>query len=89
MLNFIRHLAFIALGEFRPNSRQPIWFGQPDLILDTGGVPVGPKGTAEIATYTRPTESTGKRILWYPDRKYYLLGKYIANDIIADMIVPA
>ena len=48
---------------------------------------VGPKRTAEIATYTSFTEFKGRRTLWYPDRKYYLLGKHITDELLADMTV--
>jgi len=43
-------------------------------------VPIGPKGTAEIATYPSLTDYKGRRVLWYPDRKYYLLGKYVTDE---------
>ncbi|MBD3181203.1 hypothetical protein GF312_02855 [Candidatus Poribacteria bacterium] len=85
--NHFRRPGFIAVGEFRPEAHQPIWFSQPKQILDTDGVIVGPKRTAEIATYTSLTEWKGKRVLWYPDRKYYLLGKYITDDMLDDMVV--
>lgn len=85
--NHIRRPAFIALGEYRPQAHQPIWFSKPKQILDTDGVIVGPKKTAEIATYTSLTEYKGKRVLWYPDRKYYLLGKYISDELLRDMKV--
>ena len=75
----------MAVGEFRADARQPIWFAAPRRLLDTNDVAVGPKKTAEIATYTSMTEWRGKRVLWYPDRKYYLLGKYIPDALIADM----
>jgi len=87
MCNHIRRPAFIALGEYRPNAHQPIWFSQPKQILDTNNVIVGPKRTAEIATYTSFTEFKGRRTLWYPDRKYYLLGKHITDELLADMVV--
>ena len=87
-LNYIRHPAFIAIGEFRPTARQPISFSAPKQILDTQGVIIGPKKTAEIATYTSLTEWRGRRTLWYPDRKYYLLGKYLPDDLLADMCAP-
>jgi len=87
--NFIRRPAFVAVGEFRPDAKQPVWFSQPLQILDTDGVPIGPKNTAEIATYTSLTEFKGRRVLWYPDRKYYLLGKIIADDMLAGLTVPA
>ncbi len=87
-LNFLRHPAFIAVGAYRHEAHQPIWFSAPKQILDTQGVPVGPKGTAEIATYTSVTEWRRRRVLWYPDRKHYLLGKVIDDELLADMNVP-
>ena len=83
--NHIRHPAYLALGEFRPDAHQPVWFGRPKVFADTGGVAVGPKQTSEIASYTSFTEWQGKRTLWYPDRKYYLLGKRITDQWLADM----
>ena len=87
--NYIRNPAFIAVGEFRPKAHQPVWFSAPKQILDTQGVIVGPKKTAEIATYPSLTEWHGQRVLWYPDRKYYLLGKYLPDALLADMKAPA
>jgi len=87
-LRFLRNPTYIAKGEFRPGAHQPIWFSRPKQILDTDSVPVGPKATAEIGTYTSLTEWRGQRVLWYPDRKYYLLGKLITDDILVDMRAP-
>ena len=81
--NFVRNPLYIAVGHFKPDAHQPIWFDEPIKLLDTNDVPIGPKGTAEIGTYTSLTEYGGKRILWYPDRKYFLLGKYLTDDILA------
>jgi len=77
-----RRPAFIAIGEFRSDAHQPLWFSNPKQILDTDGYPVGPKMTDEIATYTSVTDHHGKQVLWYPERKYYLLGKYITNELL-------
>ena len=82
-----RRPAFIAVGEFRSDAHQPIWFSKPRQILDTDGLPVGPKRTDEIATYTSMTLFNDKLVLWYPDRKYYLLGKYITDDLLKGMTV--
>ena len=87
--NFNRRPAFVAVGEYRPRAEQPLWFSQPLQVLDTDGVPIGPKNTAEIATYTSLTEAKGRRVLWYPDRKYYLLGKILSDDVLAGLTVPA
>jgi hypothetical protein len=84
-LNYIRNPTFMAVGTFQPEAHQPVWFSEPRKLFDTGDVQVGPKGTAEIATYPSMTEWNGKRVLWYPDRKYYLLGKYITEALLAGM----
>lgn len=86
--NHIRRPTFVALGEFRPLAHQPIWFSQPHEILDTDGIVVGPKRTAEVGTYPSLTEWHGVRTLWYPDRKHYLLGKHLPDDLLNEMIVP-
>ncbi len=85
--NYIRRPTFITLGEFRPEARQPIWFSEPKQILDTDGVIVGPKRTAEAGTYPSLTEWRGQRTLWYPDRKYYLLGKHLPDALLNEMTV--
>lgn len=81
-----RRPAFIAVGEFRPSAHQPVWFGQPLQFVDTDGIPIGPKGTCEIATYPSLTEWNGERVLWYPDRKYYLLGKCITDEFLSQSV---
>ncbi len=86
--NYTRHPAFIALGQFRPHAKQPVWFGEPLKLLDTDGVLVGPKATAEIATYTSMTHYRGETVLWYPDRKFYLLGKILSDELIRGLGKP-
>jgi hypothetical protein len=49
-------------------------------ILDTDGVIVGSKKTAEVGTDPSLTaEWRGRRTLWHPDRKYYLFGQIPAR----------
>ncbi len=87
-LNFLRNPAYISIGEFRPGAHQPLWFSRPKLLLDTGGIAFGPKKTASIATYPSLTERDKTRILWYPDRKHFLLGKYLPDTLFEGMNVP-
>jgi len=65
--------------------RRPIEFPAKLAIESSGNVVVDPKGTAEIATYTTFTELRDRRFLWHLDRKRYLLGKHIADELLADM----
>ena len=81
--NFLRNPTYLAIGHFQADAHQPLRFDQPVELLDTGGVKIGPKGTAEIGTYPSLTEREGKRTLWYPDRKYYLLGKHLTDEVLS------
>ena len=72
----------------RSTARQPIWFSQPEEILDTDGVVFGPKATASVAMYPSLTERHGARVLWYPDRKHFLLGRYLPDALLETMTVP-
>ena len=85
---FSRRSMFFAVGEFRPDAHQPIWFSQPKLIADTDGVPAGIQNRIECGTYSSLTERQGRRILWYPDRKHFLLGRLVPDELLADMNVP-
>ncbi|MCD6308927.1 MAG: exo-alpha-sialidase [Candidatus Latescibacteria bacterium] len=87
-LNHLRNPAWIAVGEFRPDAHQPLWFSAPKVLLDSEDVVFGPKGTASVGTYPSLTEWHGKRVLWYPDRKHFLLGKYLPDELLKDMTVP-
>lgn len=75
--NIIRNPTFYAVGEYKENSEQPLWFNNPVEFLNTQDIAVPPKMTAEIGTYPSITEFKGNKILWYPDRKRFLLGKYL------------
>ena len=81
-------VSFIAVGEFRKDAHQPVWFSEPTQLLDTGGLAFGPKGTASVAMYPSLTEHGGKRVLWYPDRKHFLLGKVLADELLESMNAP-
>jgi hypothetical protein len=75
--NYIRNPTYCSIGTYAPNDSQPLRFSTPVKFADSGDIAIGPKRTAEIATYTSLTIRNGKTILWYPDRKYYLLGKAV------------
>ena len=73
--NYIRNPTYISFGKFSSQSPQGIEFEPPILFADTEDIAVGPKATAESCTYTSLTSFGGETVLWYPDRKFYLLGK--------------
>jgi hypothetical protein len=86
---------YVALGEYRPAAQQPVWFSPPQVFATTDGIPkppVDPQGDTaltEVGDYTSFTEDHAGRVLWYPDRKHFLLGKYIADDLLSNLHVPA
>jgi hypothetical protein len=61
---------FLIAGTYQAGAKQPIWFGEPQLFANR------PSGNS---FYTSSTQVDGKAVLWYPDQKFYLLGRYI-ND---------
>ena len=83
-----RRAAFIAVGEYRPRAAQPIWLSRPKKLADTDAVPAGPEQRCECCTYGSLTEQDGQRVLWYPDRKHFLLGKLITDEWLSDLVVP-
>ncbi|MCD4727709.1 MAG: glycoside hydrolase [Pirellulales bacterium] len=85
---FHRRSLFLAVGQFRPKAHQPVWFSRPKRIADSDGVPAGVQNRVEMGTYGSLTEHRGRRVLWYPDRKHFLLGKMIPDETLEEMIVP-
>lgn len=83
-----RRPAHLALGEFRPGARQPVWFSKPKFFMDSEGYPLGPLQRTEIGIYTSFTDLDGKKVLWHPDRKFFLLGKYVTDEWLSDLSVP-
>ncbi len=72
-----RYPAYISIGRFDPDGEQPLRFDQPRLLMTSDGAILGPSRRTEVATYTSYTRFRGRGILWYPDRKHFLLGRYL------------
>lgn len=84
-----RRPAFIASGEYRPDADQPIWFSPPRQLMDNDGQGIGPLARTDIGVYPSTTNRKGNVVLWHPDRKFFLLGKKITREWLADLHVPA
>jgi len=91
-----RRPAFIALGEFRPTADQPIWFSESKVFMDNDGYrPDGTRQgdgrpstmTFDIGVYSSFTSRNGENVLWHPDRKFFLVGKKIVPEFLADLTV--
>lgn len=84
-----RRPAFIARGEFRPGAEQPIWFSESKMLMDNDGQGIGPLKRIECGVYPSFTRRGGNYVLWHPDRKFFLLGKRITREFLADLRVSA
>ena len=80
-----RNPLYILKGEFRPEAHQPVWFSQPRELMDNGDVCITRK---DLAMYSDLTVEKDGPVLWYPERKFFLLGRKL-GPILADMTVPA
>ena len=83
-----RRPQFMAVGEYREDAHQPIWFSKPLLLFDTHSVGAFPRYRIWLSMYASLTERNGRRILWYADRKLFGLGRYISDEMLAPLEVP-
>ncbi|MEZ5278292.1 MAG: sialidase family protein [Opitutaceae bacterium] len=83
--NSHRRPIYLMRGLFRPGAVQPIWFSEPQFFMDNGGVPIL---RPDLAMYSSLTATRDGVMLWYPDRKFFLLGREIRHDYLATLPVP-
>jgi len=62
---------YLIAGHFNPDTEQPIEFAEPKLFAPRSG---------GNSFYTSYTIVDGKGILWFPDHKFYLLGRVIGEE---------
>jgi len=84
-----RRPIYILRGQYRAGARQPIWFSEPEFFMDNGGAPLGAgPGRTDLALYASMTFENGTPVLWYPERKFFLLGRRIPRDLLDRLPVP-
>ena len=83
-----RRPEYITVGEFRPGAHQPIWFSEPKFLFDSQGVICGATALKMLAMYSSLTERDGERVFWYADRKQFVVGKRITDEMLGDMQAP-
>jgi hypothetical protein len=77
---FHRRPVHLVRGTFKPGADQPVWFDEPELFFDHDGVSLGKPGTngrLDLALYASFTCRDGVPVLWYPERKFFLLGRIL------------
>jgi len=81
--SFHRRPVYLAAGRFQPDADQPVWFDEPRLFMEPVEVALGKPGTPgrlDMALYASMTVRDGRAVLWYPDRKFFLLGRIIGDE---------
>jgi hypothetical protein len=84
--SFHRRPVYLAPGRFRAGADQPVWFDEPRFFMDHDGVGLGKPGTPgrlDLALYSSFTVRDGRAVLWYPERKFFLLGRTIGDEWFA------
>jgi alpha-L-fucosidase len=78
--SFHRRPVYLVAGRYKAGAKQPVWFDEPRYFMDHRGVGLGPvrtRGRLDLALYSSFTLRQGNAVLWYPDRKFFLLGRRI------------
>jgi len=90
-----REPVYISLGECRPGADQPVWFSQPKLFMATEGIApdsvtrsLGDTKAGSLSMYSSFTNRNGVDVLWYPDSKFFLLGKRITAETLDGLVAP-
>lgn len=84
-----RRPVYLSVGkEISHATKQPIMFKKPVLLADNDRVPISAKQLTEIGTYGSLFEYGGKVYFFFPDRKHYLLGKMLSEDLLSDTGLP-
>ena len=90
-----REPLFLSVGEYRPTADQPLWFSPPRLFMATQGI--GPDNverelahaqSGSLSMYSSFTRRNGNDVLWYPDSKFFLLGRKITPELLEGLDVP-
>ena len=78
--SYHRRPILLHRGHYVPGGDQPVRFDDPEPFMDHRGVGLGPPGRPryDLALYSSLTVRDGTPVLWYPDRKYFLLGRRLA-----------
>jgi hypothetical protein len=80
---FNRQPVHLVTGRYQLGADQPLWFDEPRFFFDHDGVALGKPGTrgrVDLALYSSFTVRQGRAVLWYPDRKFFLLGRVIGPE---------
>lgn len=78
-----RQPMYLSVASFDDSVEQPLRFGSPVLLMSSDHIALGPSQRVEPCSYPSFFVHQGQRFLWYPDRKHFLLGKLITDEILS------
>jgi len=84
--SYHRRPVYLVVGHYQAGAEQPVWFEKPRFFMDHGGVSLGApgkRGRLDLALYASLTRRKGVTVLWYPDRKFFLLGRILKDEWFA------
>ncbi len=70
-----RRPIYLLFGKYVAGSTQPVEFSAPIGWIDSDNVELNHR--SDLALYASFTRTNGEFVLWYPDRKHFLVGKII------------
>jgi len=80
-----RYPVWLTVGrEISGEKEHPLRFGPPKIFATSNGVLLPYTGGTQVAVYPSLVDDGEERILFYPDRKHYLLGKFITDEWLRD-----
>ncbi|WP_459556053.1 sialidase family protein [Lacunimicrobium album] len=77
-----RRPIYLVTGHYQADAEQPVWFDEPTFFFDHDGTSLGKPGTkgrTDLALYSSFTNRNNNPVLWYPERKFFLLGKKLPH----------
>lgn len=85
--NETRRPIYLAFAKYAgADAKQPLNFSSPISWFDSDGVKVN--GRCDLALYSSFEFIDGNPVLWYPDRKHFLVGKIIDPELHKNAIFP-
>jgi len=84
-----RNPTYISIGrELVGQTEHPLIFTAPRLFADSQFISYGARPNVGIGPYGSLCEFRGQVYYWYPDRKHFLLGRILGEDLLDDAGLP-
>lgn len=81
-----RRPIYLSLGRFAPGDGQPLRFSAPISLMDSDNVELNRR--SDLALYSSFEAVDGRPVLFYPDRKHFLVGRIIGPELLDRAVFP-